>query len=671
MDEPLAETEQNATLRVSPAAVEVAVLALTAPFLLAAGQVARPLSLAALVVLAVPFVLRRLRTGSFSRPTVLNLPVAVLSLIFLPVAMLVSPAAWTITWPRVAGLAWSVALFFTVANWPSPDRSSRRHRGGRTRLNGPTRVYLVLGGLFALAAPLVMRSVDKLFYLPQTGWLADHLGWEGGLPTNEVAGVLTLFVPFVAALLGGALWTGRRRLSLALSPLLLVLLVALVLAQSRTALAASAIGVLLALAVGARLSWKGALVGLAGGAVALLVIVLSPLRDWIVFAGANSWQSVVGPRLGIWGQALDGIRDHPVWGMGLGAFGQLARVVYPLVAPEQASAIEDAHNLYFQSALDLGLLGALLFVLLLGVAAAAAVALATTRPPRSLSRLWAAGLLGALAAHALYSLTDAVALGTPGGAALWYVLGLIMGGTAPLTAFDRVASPLRRWSPAAIAAAAVVVLGVLLWTALPVNRAGQLAARALLDAREATPQRAAEAAGMAAARCRAGWYDGLIAGAAGDAGGRSAAWSDLLGCTPDYTAYMAMLAPDDETLARQALAAQPDNAAAYFWLAAIQAPHAPVEAIALYRQGLALSPRDGWRWLALARLLAGRDDAASLAAYLQVCLNGDPGANGCAHAAAIVEAQGDLETAIRYYRLSNWEEAQRRADELESELSKQ
>ena len=86
---------------------------------------------------------------------------------------------------------------------------------------------------------------------------------------------------------------------------------------------------------------------------------------------------------------------------------------------------------------------------------------------------------------------------------------------------------------------------------------------------------------------------------------------------------------------------------------------------------LALAPDSGQRWLELARLLAGRDDQASLEAYLQACLNGDPGANGCAHAASIVEARGDLATAIRYYRLSNWEEAQRRADELERSLSGQ
>lgn len=667
MDEPYVNTEQKRAIWFSPLAVDVAVLVLTAPCLLAAGRLPRSLSLLSLAALAVPFVVRRARGGAITRLTVLNVPVAVLAFIFLPIAMFVSPSPWAITWPRVAGLAWSMALFLVVANWPATRRSTRRGRH-HTRLNLPTKVFLLLGGAIAVAAPLLMRSVDKLFYLPETGWLAARLGWARGLPTNEVAGVLTLFVPFACALACGALWTGRRRLLLALTPLALALVLALVLAQSRTGLTASAVGVLLALVVGARPSWKWLLVGLCGVALALVVVIVSPLRDWFIFAGANSWQSVIGPRLGIWGQALDGMRDHPIWGMGLGTFGVLARLLYPLVAPASSSVIEDAHNLYFQTALDLGALGALLLILMLLIAGGAALALAQTRPTRSLSRLWAAGLFGALVAHALYSLTDAVALGTPGGAALWFVFGLIMGATAPLTAYERVGNPLRRWAPVAVAAGALVLLGVMLWAALPVNRAGQLAARALLAPQAAGADSLATTGALAAARCRAGWYEGLIADAAGDGAARSAAWRALLGCAADYTGYMAVLAPDDEALARAALEAQPDNPAAYFWLAEILAPDAPVEAIALFREGLSYAPADGWRWLALARLLDGRDDAAALDAYLQACRNGDPGANGCAHAATIVEAQGDLETAIRYYRLSNWDEAQRRADELESEL---
>ena len=37
-----------------------------------------------------------------------------------------------------------------------------------------------------------------------------------------------------------------------------------------------------------------------------------------------------------------------------------------------------------------------------------------------------------------------------------------------------------------------------------------------------------------------------------------------------------------------------------------------------------------------------------------MCIRDSPGANGCSRAAAIAAERGDLEAAIRYYRLSNW-----------------
>jgi tetratricopeptide (TPR) repeat protein len=307
---------------------------------------------------------------------------------------------------------------------------------------------------------------------------------------------------------------------------------------------------------------------------------------------------------------------------------------------------------------------------LLVLAGLAALGLVRARPPRSLSRLWAAGLLGALVGHALYSLTDAVALGTVGGVVLWFVFGLIMG-NVPTRAPQSV-DPFERWAPLAIGLSAAALLLVLLVAARPVNHAGLLAARALLNPTRSAPAAAESAANLTAARCRAGWYEGLLHQAAGDTARRAAVWGDLLGCATEYTGYMAMLAADDEALARRAVAAQPDNPAAIFWLAAIAAPTAPDEAIALYRAGLALAPSDGRRWLALAELLVAQGgqqpDDTALDAFLQACRHGDPGANGCARAAAIAAERGDLEAAIRYYRLSNWSEAEARARELEQRL---
>jgi len=636
--------------------IDAAVLALTAPFLLLPGLFPRALPLAALVVLFVPAALRLARRQRLTRPTAANLPVALLAFVFLPLAFLLSPAPWAITGPRVTTLAWSIALYFLVVNWSPP---LGRDEEARTRLGRPTLVYLALGVLTAVIGLLGMRSVDKLFSLPGVSLLAGRFGGGAGLPTNEIAGVLTLFIPLAIALAWGAWITGRRRQFFLLALPTLVMLAALALTQSRTGLAATAIGSALALLAGGRVSLKWLAVGLIVLGAAVILISLTPLVDWFVFAGANSWDSVVGPRLGIWQQAVVAIGDQRLWGMGLGVFGPLARLVYPLVTPEAGPVLEDAHNLYLQTALDFGLAGAFVFLTAAGIVFMAAARLVRARPPRTLTRLWAAGLLGALLAHALYSLTDAVALGTLAGVPLWFAFGLVMNATR-----DRLRATWTNQARLAFAAGLALALA-LSALGFRTNRAGQLAVGAVLSSPAAAARAAAEISPLAATACRAHWYEGLAYHAAGDAAGRAAAWGALLDCTAGYTGYMTALAADDVDLALRAVTAQPESAAGYFWLAPLVAAETPDEAAALYRRGLRLAPGDGVAWLALADLLRPGDPAAAEEAYLQACLHGDPGANGCLRAGTLAEARGDTAAAIEYYRLSNWEGAQEKAAELE------
>ena len=647
---------QSATINLRR--LDAVVLAVTAPVLLASTYFPPAPSGIALSLLLLPYIIRLVFGKPLSRPTDVNLPVGLLALGFLPLAFLMSPAPWGTSSARIMTLVWSIGLFFALVNWPNPGRAADL----RTRFGGPTLAYLGLGALVALLGLLGMRSVDKLFFLPQTGILADYLGWESGLPTNEIAGVLTLFVPFVAALTYACLITGRRRQFMLLLLPFLLMVVTLVLTQSRTGLAATAAGTLLALLAADRVNRKWLIVGVIVAGAGLLLIGLTPVRDWFVFAGANSWNSVVGPRLGIWHQAIDAIRDQPLWGMGIGVFGPLARFIYPLIEPGAGPVLEDAHNLYLQTALDFGVAGLLVFLIIAGLVLAAAIRLTRARPPRTLSRLWAAGLLGALVAHALYSLTDAVSLGTLAGVPLWFAFGLVMGASRGRLQIS--------WSnPARLAFGGAVVLTLAVSAlALPVNRAGQLAAHALLDPSADAFAAAGSLDELSARNCRAGWYEGLVRHLMGDTTGRAAAWSDLVICSADYTDYMAVLAPSDAGLARVAIDAQPRSAAGYFWLAPALAADSPDEAIALFREGLRLAPDDGRRWLALAELLEPRDRAAALEAYLQACHNGDPGANGCLRAGSLAESQGDIATAIRYYRLSKWEGALDRAAELERQL---
>jgi tetratricopeptide (TPR) repeat protein len=105
-----------------------------------------------------------------------------------------------------------------------------------------------------------------------------------------------------------------------------------------------------------------------------------------------------------------------------------------------------------------------------------------------------------------------------------------------------------------------------------------------------------------------------------------------------------------------------------FILAAILAGEQPKRAIQLYRQGLQAAPHDGVRWYELGDLLKGADPQAALEAYHQSCYNGDPGHHGCYPAGLIAEEFGDIQLALHYYRLSKWDEALKKVDQLEDSL---
>jgi tetratricopeptide (TPR) repeat protein len=119
----------------------------------------------------------------------------------------------------------------------------------------------------------------------------------------------------------------------------------------------------------------------------------------------------------------------------------------------------------------------------------------------------------------------------------------------------------------------------------------------------------------------------------------------------------------------QITASRPDlRSEAQFVMGAALSKSLPARAIQLYRQGLEGKPRDGVRWYELGDLLRDSDPQVAIEAYLQSCYLGDPGKHGCYGAGRAAEAMGDIQAAIGYYRLSRWEGALDRADELEKGL---
>lgn len=123
----------------------------------------------------------------------------------------------------------------------------------------------------------------------------------------------------------------------------------------------------------------------------------------------------------LWPWALSAAEDFAFTGTGLGTFREVAFRLYPVQLAPSAD-IGHAHNMFLQTALDVGVPGLIVYVslllLALGGAWTVAVRDATYRPV-------ALGLLAGLVALHTYGLADALALGSKPSVLFWYALGLI------------------------------------------------------------------------------------------------------------------------------------------------------------------------------------------------------------------------------------------------------
>lgn len=594
---------------------ELLVLLLAAPAL-APERFPAPLAIGA-AVLALAVLVRGLAAVRAGWPLAYWIAVA------LPLSLWASPLP-EVSWPLLSRLLWSLALAFYVAR--------QRASGGRGC--ALVRAYFAAGAVLTLA---------------------------GGLAPNERAGVLTLFLPPAVALAVSPWLDGRRRLVwrlelLALAGLFAALLVA---TRSRGGLLAAACGTGAVLAASGRRGRTLLGAGVVAAAAAAALAGGDRLAELFVFEGSVQGPSaavVLTGRPAIWYRALHALADFPLTGLGPGAFGATVDTLYPGFEPP----IEDAHDLYLETALDLGIPALAAFLVFVGILARRLAAAAAASPRRGFRRALVLGLGGALAAHLLHALVDSVSPGSLGGVAWWFLCGLIL--SVPV-ARRRPRSP----APArALAAAASVLLALAAaWLARP-NLAAVAAARVLVSGGGGE---LAAARLAAAGTCRSRWLLGLLGRQEGRARQRDAAWSGLVRCSPWHFELLRSVAGEDRRLATLAAETWPERAAAHFWLGhALATAGRDAAAAAAYRRGLALEPSAARAWLELGNLVAGKDPEAALAAYGQACRRGDPGANACVRAGATAERLGDVAAALDWYRASRWEVARARADELERRL---
>jgi putative inorganic carbon (HCO3(-)) transporter len=164
-----------------------------------------------------------------------------------------------------------------------------------------------------------------------------------------------------------------------------------------------------------------AIISLVGGFAITIITVHSPLV-W-----SSLTQSASG-RLEIWSRAIWIVQDFPFTGVGMGLYGDVVEVLYPLFSFPPGE-IPHAHNLFLQIAVDLGIPGLVVWLALVGHIGGACWCIYShaCRNNHLQAKVLATGQLCSGAALLIHGLVDAVTWGMVKPSILvWGIAGTIM-----------------------------------------------------------------------------------------------------------------------------------------------------------------------------------------------------------------------------------------------------
>lgn len=393
-------------------------------------------------LLAVSWLARWLRTSRLTRPTPLDLPLLVFAASTL-IALWAAPSL-PAALPRFYLFLAAGSVFYSLAN--ASPRALRLAALG-----------VVVSSALMAAAWLVLRPPASVLH------------------RNDVAGLQAVGIPIAAALL--VHYTRRWRASQAsrawnraalAGASLLVMIPTPVLAGSRTVglAAAAAMAVAawwwlagrLALVGQQRVTRPFAFWGGLGAGLLLAVAVLSPRPQWVVEAARTLPGQDPTTGLGrfvLYGEAWRLAQATPYTGGGLGAFPALFST-YMHDIPHFLLA--HAHNVYLNLLVEQGWPGLAAYALALACAAWTA-ARALAQPPEANRSLLAAGAAG-LVMVAVHGLGDATFVASWAAPFALVPAGLVVA-TAPDGSHDRRVSCRRRLGVAAVLLMAVFTTGAL------------------------------------------------------------------------------------------------------------------------------------------------------------------------------------------------------------------
>jgi O-antigen ligase len=332
------------------------------------------------------------------------------------VSLLISPERGA-TLPWVILIIVGAAVLLTVTGVARPSRLpwlTPRHIAG------------IEVGLGLLVATVFLFSTRWLPYkLPLLNWAYGALpsvrslgvGWlAAGIQPNQAGGIMATFVAIALALL---LVPGLRLRYPWAHVLAGLGFVVVVLAGSRAALVGLAVATL-ALLIARDRRWLWVPPTLAGIALSLALVLPAPLsRLADLLIRDETLDTKLVARLDIWLSALRGIQDHALTGIGLGVFNEVMPFRYPYESVGLSYSVSQAHNVFLDTALTLGLPGIMgLLLLLTGMLALAWHLIRSTLPGNPIRPL-TFGLIAAIIVFVVFGMTDALSLSTPSALVVW------------------------------------------------------------------------------------------------------------------------------------------------------------------------------------------------------------------------------------------------------------
>ncbi|HSH04779.1 MAG TPA: O-antigen ligase family protein [Anaerolineae bacterium] len=390
---------------------ELWVLAVATPFFVFPGEWR---VLVGIGLLGLSWLSRRWTTGRWSRPTPLGVPIIWLGVMSV-VGYTVSVSA-EVSWAKLWGMWGQIAFFWSVLNGLQTEADWRLVRWG----------YLLLPLAVAVVSFIGTDwSQVRLAYIPA---IYDHLPQLSlGLPGSGVPRASELFHvrqvgATMALLLPGplawALWgTGWERWVAVVSTVVAV--VVLLLSQALMGLLGLAVAIWLLLAW----RWRGAVWLPVGGLLVLVggIGVYGPSRLLAMMLDETHPLGLpIVLRLDMWSRAVAMVGDMPVTGVGLNSYPLIQTHFYIgyLLGPEP-----HAHNLWLQTAVDLGLPGLIAFIwLILGFLWSARRAYQQIELERD--RIWVMAAVAGVVAYVAGGLLDTMTLGAKPMVAWWGLLAL-------------------------------------------------------------------------------------------------------------------------------------------------------------------------------------------------------------------------------------------------------